>query len=105
MRRIQFIKNLGKREGQGAGPEYKQGEVHEFTGPVAEGYAQAYIDRGYAVDHEEAAPKPKPEPAKDADKEPAKDAGKDHPAKSEAHPMASPAIGSQKPPQQPAPKR
>jgi len=50
MRRILFVKELGKRQGQGAGPEYKAGETHTFNGHVAESYAQAYIDRGFAVE-------------------------------------------------------
>lgn len=50
MRRVKFIKELGRRQGQGAGPEYKAGDSHVFSGYVAETYAQAYIDRGYAVD-------------------------------------------------------
>ena len=68
MRRILFVKELGKRQGQGAGPEYKAGETHTFNGHVAESYAQAYIDRGFAV---EAPPEPvkKPESAAVAPKE------------------------------------
>lgn len=57
MRRILFVKELGRRQGQGAGPEYKAGSIHTFTGHVAESYAQAYIDRGFAV---EAPPEAKP---------------------------------------------
>ena len=59
MRRILFVKELGKRQGQGAGPEYKAGETHTFNGHVAESYAQAYIDRGFAV---EAPPEPVKKP-------------------------------------------
>jgi ribosomal protein L9 len=29
-------------------PEYKKGDVVDFTGPVAEGYARKYIARGWA---------------------------------------------------------
>lgn len=50
MRRIRFVKNLGAREGQGAGPSYEEGKTYEFKGATAEGYADAYIDRGFAVD-------------------------------------------------------
>ncbi|MEP9389648.1 hypothetical protein [Mesorhizobium sp. KR9-304] len=38
-------------------PSYEAGEVYDFSGPVAEGYARKYIGRGLA---EEAKPAPKP---------------------------------------------
>ena len=53
------------------GRHYKVGEVVDFTGPVAEGYARKYMDRGWAVEHKD---EPKPQPVADKPKaaEPAK---------------------------------
>lgn len=48
--RIKFLKNYGIKEGQGAGPHYAADKEYEFKGPVEEGYARAYIERGIALE-------------------------------------------------------
>ncbi len=46
--------------------DYKVGDVVEFNGPIPEGYARKYINRGWAEEYVE----PKPEPAKAKPPEP-----------------------------------
>lgn len=41
------------------GRDFKPGETRDFNGPVEEGYARKYIDRGWA---EEVIPPPPPAP-------------------------------------------
>lgn len=54
--RILFIKNMGRAEGQGAGTHYESGKEYTFTGAFGEGYARAYIERGYATEVIQAPP-------------------------------------------------
>ena len=44
------------------GREYKAGDVVEFKGPIPEGYARKYINRGWAEEYTEPKPEPKPAP-------------------------------------------
>ena len=49
--KIKFVKGH-KPKGHSADiPEYREGEVYDFTGQVSEGYAEKYIRLGYAVAH------------------------------------------------------
>lgn len=64
--RIRFIKDHKVQQGDGKGPHYKAGAVHDFTGPVARTYALKYIARGYAVEE----PAPAPEPVVEAPSQP-----------------------------------
>lgn len=48
--RIKFLKNYGIKEGQGSGPHYAAGTEYEFNGTFEEGYARAYIERGFAAE-------------------------------------------------------
>lgn len=47
---IRFVTDHKVQQHDGKGPEYKAGEVHDFTGFVAETYGRKYIRRGYAVE-------------------------------------------------------
>jgi hypothetical protein len=51
--KIKFVKGHKPKGHAEDIPDYKMGEVYDFNGPVAEGYARKYIERGYAVAHKD----------------------------------------------------
>lgn len=78
--RITFLQTFRPKGQADDIPTYVAGETYAFDGPVAEGYAQKYLDRGLAEvakpkakAPEPVAPEPEPEIAPAAD-DPAPDA-------------------------------
>lgn len=54
-------------------PEYKKGESYDFNGPIEEGYARKFIDKGWAEPVDKAAERAAKE---DADKKAAEEKAK-----------------------------
>lgn len=65
--RIRFVRTHRVQQGDGKGPVYNAGEVHEFAGRVAETYAEKYVRRGDAVVEENAPASVAANPAVPAD--------------------------------------
>lgn len=53
--KIRFVKNYKVKQGDGNGPEYRTGQVVDFSGPVDQTYGQKYVRLGLAEEVDERA--------------------------------------------------